>query len=191
MWQYGPTAVVFIGAVIVAGGTFWSSWRQSNFNSELREKNEKIQQLQENALQYQMGASDLKIIVSHNSTNNKQELVIVNSNELPVYDVSISIIYNIDMNIDNAEQLDKLYSNIVNPDTYNLGNISGKNAKMTRIYVDPGKHQINVNTRNSKYAEILSFGFVNGVLGYSYSIRDLKGRVIDQETLPDDFPKVY
>ena len=45
-----PALVVFVGAVVVALGGFWASWRQSNFNMEIREKNEQIARLQyENA----------------------------------------------------------------------------------------------------------------------------------------------
>src|SRR5262249_5148671 len=45
-----PAMVVLIGALFVAAGGFWASWRQSNFNMEMREKNEEIARLQhENA----------------------------------------------------------------------------------------------------------------------------------------------
>jgi hypothetical protein len=45
-----PAMVVFIGALFVAAGGFWASWRQSNFNIEIRDKNEEIARLQhENA----------------------------------------------------------------------------------------------------------------------------------------------
>jgi hypothetical protein len=35
--------------VIVAFGTFWAAWRQSNFNAAIREKNEEIARLQREA----------------------------------------------------------------------------------------------------------------------------------------------
>jgi hypothetical protein len=41
-----PAAFVFVGAVLVAIGGFWASWRQSNFNIEIRKKNEEIALLQ-------------------------------------------------------------------------------------------------------------------------------------------------
>jgi hypothetical protein len=45
-----PAMVVFVGALVVAGGAFWASFRQSNFNIELRNKNNEIAALQkENA----------------------------------------------------------------------------------------------------------------------------------------------
>jgi hypothetical protein len=45
-----PAIVVACGALAVAFGGFWASFRQSNFNIELREKNEEIARLQrENA----------------------------------------------------------------------------------------------------------------------------------------------
>ena len=47
--QFHPALVVFAGAVIVAFGTFWAAWRQSNFNAAIREKNEEIARLQHEA----------------------------------------------------------------------------------------------------------------------------------------------
>ena len=45
-----PAIVVAFGALAVTFGGFWASFRQSNFNIELREKNEEIARLQrENA----------------------------------------------------------------------------------------------------------------------------------------------
>jgi hypothetical protein len=46
IWQFAPALLVFGGAVLVALGGFWSSWRQSNFNTTLTEKNNEIAQLQ-------------------------------------------------------------------------------------------------------------------------------------------------
>jgi hypothetical protein len=45
-----PALLVFVGALFVAAGGFWASWRQSNFNIEIRAKNDEISRLQrENA----------------------------------------------------------------------------------------------------------------------------------------------
>jgi len=41
-----PAMVVFVGALFVAAGGFWASLRQSNFNAEIRQKNEEIARLQ-------------------------------------------------------------------------------------------------------------------------------------------------
>jgi hypothetical protein len=41
-----PAIVVLIGAIFVAAGGFWASYRQSNFNMEIRAKNEEIAALQ-------------------------------------------------------------------------------------------------------------------------------------------------
>jgi hypothetical protein len=41
-----PAMLVFVGALFVAAGGFWAAWRQSNFNMEIREKNEEIARLQ-------------------------------------------------------------------------------------------------------------------------------------------------
>jgi hypothetical protein len=42
MWPYAPAVVVVIGAVIVAGGSFWQGVRQSKFNAEIRAKMKKL-----------------------------------------------------------------------------------------------------------------------------------------------------
>jgi hypothetical protein len=41
-----PALTVFFGAIVVALGGFWAAWRQSNFNSDIRQKNEEIARLQ-------------------------------------------------------------------------------------------------------------------------------------------------
>jgi hypothetical protein len=46
IWQYAPAIVVWVGAIFVAFGTFWSSLRQSHFNARLAQKNQEIAELQ-------------------------------------------------------------------------------------------------------------------------------------------------
>jgi hypothetical protein len=48
--SFFPAIIVFIGALIVAGGGFWAAYSQSNFNAEIRAKNEEIIRLQRDAL---------------------------------------------------------------------------------------------------------------------------------------------
>jgi hypothetical protein len=41
-----PALLVVVGALFVTAGGFWASWRQSNFNIDIRAKNEEISRLQ-------------------------------------------------------------------------------------------------------------------------------------------------
>jgi len=52
MWPFAPAIVVGVGALIVAFGSLWQAVRQSNFNAELRAKNEQIISLQSGGNSY-------------------------------------------------------------------------------------------------------------------------------------------
>lgn len=46
-WQFLPAILIVGGGLLAASGGFWQAVRQSNFNSELRQKNDKIIELQQ------------------------------------------------------------------------------------------------------------------------------------------------
>src|SRR5712671_5625374 len=54
-----PAVLVFLGALFVAAGGFWASWRQSNFNIELNKKNEEIARLQQDNVNTMTGGDSL------------------------------------------------------------------------------------------------------------------------------------
>ena len=93
---------MFVGAVIVALGAFWASYRQSNFNIEIRAKNEEIARLQhENAsaiiggdsfawIAFQIFAADGSAVNAH-AMPSELLLVpnVVHQGKYPLYDVSV------------------------------------------------------------------------------------------------------
>jgi hypothetical protein len=57
LWSsFAPAFVVFFGAIIVAVGSFWAAYRQSNFSAEIRAKNEQIATLQQENIRILKGA---------------------------------------------------------------------------------------------------------------------------------------
>jgi hypothetical protein len=56
LWPFTPAIVVLFGAILVAGGSFWAGFRQSNFNAEIRAKNEQITTLQQENIRILKGA---------------------------------------------------------------------------------------------------------------------------------------
>ena len=102
MWQFLPGTLVFVGAVLVATGTYWTAFPQSNFNAQLRQKNEEIISLQKDSVAASTGG-DAFAIASFtmfdlhgrmpNANDMPDELqlqiVLINKGRFPLYDVSV------------------------------------------------------------------------------------------------------
>lgn len=50
IWSYFPAILIALGALLATGGGFWQSFRQSNYNREIKERNETIMRLQNNII---------------------------------------------------------------------------------------------------------------------------------------------
>jgi hypothetical protein len=100
-----PAFVVAVGAFFVTFGGFWAAKRQSNFNAELREKNEEIARLQqENAGAITGGDSfcwmALQVVGLNgelvNANSMPDDLILIpnfiHKGKYPLYDVSARII---------------------------------------------------------------------------------------------------
>jgi hypothetical protein len=105
IWPLAPAMVVAFGALVVTLGGFWAAWRQSSFNSELREKNAEIARLQqENANAITGGASfcwmAFQVFAADGSAVNAfsmpDDLMLVpnfiHGGMYPLYDVSARIV---------------------------------------------------------------------------------------------------
>ena len=97
-----PALLVFVGALFVAAGGFWASWRQSNFNMELRAKNEEISRLQgENAnaitggdsfayAGFQIFGMDGKAVNAHSMPDDLLLVpIFIHKGRYPLYDVNV------------------------------------------------------------------------------------------------------
>jgi hypothetical protein len=100
-----PAMLVFVGALFVAAGGFWTSWRQSNFNMEIRKKNDEISALQrDNAnaitggdsfarVQFQIfGADGSAVKASAMPDELLLVPVIIHQGKYPLYDVAVRIV---------------------------------------------------------------------------------------------------
>lgn len=122
-----PAMLVFAGALLVAIGGFWASWRQSNFNSEIRRKNEEIARLQlenVNAItggdsfafaQFQIFDKQGKPIDAHTLWGGDLSLVpvFVHKRKYPLYDVSVRFV-----------DIDQPIGLSFNANTFRIGNMA-------------------------------------------------------------------
>jgi hypothetical protein len=95
IWQFAPALVVFLGAVLVAFGGIWSSWRQSNFNATLTAKNSEIAHLQlENANAITGGNSFAYMVLQLLDPKTAATVIpnFVHQGKYPLYDVQAHIV---------------------------------------------------------------------------------------------------
>jgi hypothetical protein len=95
IWQLAPTLLVFGGAVLAALGGFWSSWRQSNFNTTLTEKNNEISQLQMESAKAITGGNSFAYMllqVPDPKTASTAIPLFVHQGKYPLYDLQASIV---------------------------------------------------------------------------------------------------
>jgi hypothetical protein len=114
---------VFVGALFVAAGGFWASWRQSNFNMEIRAKNEEISRLQQENVNAITGGDSFAYLFGFqvfgmdgqtvNAFAMPDDLLLmptfINKGPYPLYDVS--------MRFGNIDTLD------LNEPTYPIGHL--------------------------------------------------------------------
>jgi hypothetical protein len=95
IWQFAPAILVFVGAVLVALGGFWSSWRQSTFNATLTEKNNEISQLQMESANAITGGNSfayMALQVPDPKTANTAIPLFIHQGKYPLYDVQAKIV---------------------------------------------------------------------------------------------------
>jgi hypothetical protein len=191
-----PAMVVFLGAVAVALGSIWASWRQSNFNMELREKNEQIARLQyENASMitggdsfalvegFQMSGADGSVLNAH-SVPDRLLLIptIVNHGRYPLYDVGVRF--------GDLSQPITVTGSI--PQTYSAGNIapglmSGLDIRLQHF----GKNIIDFNiffaARNGIWVQFLRMRWVGD--GWATANKVKRGPQEIYREVSDNFPR--
>jgi hypothetical protein len=159
-----PAMLVFIGALFVAAGGFWASLRQSNFNAEIRAKNEEIIKLQrENAgvvtggdsfaLAYlQIEAPDGSLIGAGPMPNDVVLVpVIANHGAYPLYDLAVRFV---ELQAGKIKDMRTLMNG------YQVGNLAAGLATVTQIRLPhSGGMDIQFNIffsgRNGLWTELL------------------------------------
>jgi hypothetical protein len=193
-WPYAPALVVILGAFIAAVGSCWQAVRQSNFNAEIRSKNEQIITLQQENIHTVKGANLIYAMIMYEPNRDGQfPLYLVTdiwNSQLPVYDVDLLIRSHVDRRWDTFEHMIEAWDP-KNADHHRIGNVP-PGATNTQVYLEPGYYQINIQTRYQLYIERLKFGPFGTAMGQSYIVTDFSGmKVFTKETSPDGFPKIY
>lgn len=195
----GPPGLIFLGAFISAVGALWAANRQSNSsleqkasNLEMKLLNGRILELQQESLANVRGADLCFIFMSqYPNANGRFNINVIAPNDLPVFDVYLNVIENIDAPTDTPEQQKILIDKINNPITVNVGNMISRGIRSLDTTLNPGYHQINIRTRNAKYTEAIKFELFHNVLGQSIVVKDGQGNVLHESTSPEGFPKIY
>ncbi|MBQ8101290.1 MULTISPECIES: LapA family protein [unclassified Afipia] len=189
-----PAMVVFVGAVLVALGGFWASWRQSNFNQEIRKKNEEISALQKDSMEAVIGGDSYAYIIFQafdregkipNGNAMPDQLLLVpmfiHRGKHPLYDVSARIV-----------DLDLMKKNINSAmNNYSVGNMTPNLAATTahQILHEGKDFSFNIffTARNGTWTQFLRMPWIGNGWGSAIKvIRD--GRVVFRE-VSDNFPR--
>jgi hypothetical protein len=95
LWQFAPAILVLLGAMVVALGGFWSSWRQSNFNATLTQKNNEITRLQlesANAITGGNSFAYMLLQIPDTKSGSLATPLFVHQGKYPLYDVEARIV---------------------------------------------------------------------------------------------------
>jgi hypothetical protein len=188
-----PAMLVFIGALFVAAGGFWASWRQSNFNMEIRAKNDQIARLQqENANTITGGDSfayaGLEIYGVDGSSVNAHNMpddlllvpVFINKGHYPLYDVSVRF-SDIDRQMDLSSSLQ----------TYNIGNMAAELSVGSQIRLLHHEKNIafiiNFAARNGLWTQFLRMLWVGD--GWAAANKVVRGTQEIYRNVSDNYPR--
>jgi hypothetical protein len=168
IWQFAPALLVFMGAVLVAAGGFWSSWRQSNFNATLTQKNNEITHLQlesANAITGGNSFAYMSLQVPDPKTGSAAIPVFVHQGKYPLYDVKARIV-----DLDEHRRLTELKdfdsaSKAIVGTTVNVGNLTpGFAASFTVALPHPSGQVFSYNVfyvaRNGAWVQSLRMRWV-------------------------------
>jgi hypothetical protein len=94
LWQFLPAIIIATGGLIAACGGVWQAMRQSNFNSELRQKNDQIIALQQQSAGAITGGdsfAEMVLEVRDVTTGAVAMPVFAHHGKFPLYDVTARI----------------------------------------------------------------------------------------------------
>jgi hypothetical protein len=150
--SYFPALVILFGAIAVAGGGFWASWRQTHFNADLNEKNNKIIALQDELKTYLTGGDNFCYLQADlpKDATTPVDLYVINEKNTPIFDVTAVI-----------HRQGHEYPTIVA--TVHLGTVVA-NAMGIEQKIIPGNYQINIVSRNAAFTELLNLIDTDGKL---------------------------
>jgi len=190
-----PALVVFLGAILVAAGGFWAAWRQSNFNAEIRNKNETIIGLQQENTNAITGGDSFAYVgfrifsldgKSPNANAMPDDLFlvpdIIHSGKYPLYDVKVRFHQT---GVPSSQS-------IAGEKNYPLGNLAPGFATSSSVvrFQHHGK-DINYNiffaARNGGWVQILRMRWMGN--GWAAANKVLKGKTVLLREVSNNFPR--
>jgi hypothetical protein len=158
--SFYPALLIFLGAVLVAGGGFWASWRQTNFNSQLREKNEEIVRLQTEQSELITGGDSLCYLVLVDIGNDARRFLFPHRGKFPLYDVEARIVEELGKESESElpttlyGRFERSYQNIIS-----LGNMAPESGRLSNTIQLAGRQQYGLNifytARNGSWSQML------------------------------------
>jgi hypothetical protein len=185
-----PAMVVFVGAMIVAGGAFWASLRQSNFNIELRNKNNEIAALQKENADTITGGDSFAEVGFHvldqsgnmpNASAMPDQLVlnplVIHHGKYPLYDVQARIHKFGSMGLDT---------------NVNVGNLTPGFAMNNAVRIpQQGKNNLSYNiffvARNGGWTQFLRMLWVGD--GWATASKIVRGDKVLLREVSANFPR--
>jgi hypothetical protein len=160
LWPLLPALVIAVGAVIVAVGGFWAAYRQTNFNAELRQKNDQIARLTGGDgfcwIAFQFASANGQPV---NANVMPDDLMLVpnfiHQGQYPLYEVSANIV-----------DIDELRKNAARATTQaNAGNFApGSYAKTIGVHILHHGKDLNFNifyvARNGSWLQKLRMRWI-------------------------------
>jgi hypothetical protein len=190
-----PAMVVLVGALVVAAGGFWAAWRQSDFNMEIRQKNEEIVRLQrENAnaitggdsfawAAFQIFGADGNAVNAHAMPDDLLLVpAFINQGIYPLYDVSVrfaNVARGQPVNINDALR------------GYPIGNLAPGAATMTGIRLPHHGKDLEFNVffsaRNGMWTQFLRMRWVGD--GWAMANKVMRGTQELHREVSTNFPR--
>jgi hypothetical protein len=189
-----PAFLIFVGAVLVACGGFWASWRQTNFNSQLRQKNAEIVQLQTEQSELITGGDSFCVLRLADFGNDDHRFHFQNWEKFPLYDLEARIV---DLGEEEngpvtslREAWESIYRNVIP-----LGNIAGKSGRYSNTVHLAGRQQYALNifytARNGTWQQMLRMQRTDK--GWLFATKVEKGQGAEMRELyraiDDAFPR--
>lgn len=165
----GPPIVIFIGALIAAGGALWASVEQTKSERSLKEKNQEIVELSK-TISKSITGGDSFAYLGHpldGSQGDNLTMVIVQNGKYPLYDVNIRIVDLEKISLLQGNGLSFFDAMNQSQATFNVGNIPASTAQMlgTHSLKNQTKFRINIfiGARNGFVTQLVRLVKIDGL----------------------------
>jgi hypothetical protein len=158
--SYYPALIILFGAIVVAVGGFFASWRQTNFNAELRAKNDQIIALQDEQIKYTTGGDNFCYLMAELPAFDDvpAKLLVVNEGNTPIFDVNVVIHPGFPGRNAPIQEKMKVTTTV---ESFHLGTVLPSIAMYIDHTLIPGRYQIELVSRNvwiTQMLKLVNFG---------------------------------